>query len=306
MTASFNCDQNSRLAAEAHRHITMSQDGLFKIEGSDLHFKFIQTRFPEWKNNIWKPAVCVDPGNDRMGFPHSRIMILTQGTHGFSPYLDLPYMCYFDNEKDKSKFSLFVREENINNVMPERVLFVGNPYKPKVISKEKIKEFGFDLTMPERNFCILTRYGTLRITIPTNLNSKTFEIKQNGETLSDRSMFVYIKEFNVIARAYLSPDNGSGEKIDIQGIFNVGNNFLYRTTVPLATVSRAVIEDNLPEYVSGIQVKPIVNLQYGCFDSNGLWVEQLRNYDSPRSVENAFYQFNPDLELQNGENNEKP
>lgn len=219
-----------KIAIDIHR---LKSGKTFKIHDCDLDFRFDPTNLePKSK---WFRAQCVTPGKDKHGFDHSRISIYTQGTHGYSPFLELPYVCYFQGDTPNSPFSVISRVDKVTG--QPSILDLSNPYKPRRLKTEDVLKQIDD--MESREFLLDTRYGVLK--------ARIYDVTCPNE------IKVLLLEKNIVATVFKTIAG-----LELQCMFNVGNSLSRMGTFPVATVS-------------GYLRRPIVSTKQGYFSETGTW-----------------------------------
>lgn len=215
----------------------------FSIMGSKLEFR----EYPKLPGQKWYKARCVTLGLDKDDFPHSEIVILTQGRWACTGYLDLPYFIYFQGDDDSSPHSVFGRE----SLAPDRqvVYDIRNPYKPVGVDVHSLVDEITRKGLYDKPYRIPTRYGELKaylVGTPNNPNEK--------------SVVLYFPKLKVVAKAFITVCNS----FELQCMYNVGNMFSSRSTVPIRTISK----EGAIEY----RRLPIFEMGKGYIDNEGLWV----------------------------------
>lgn len=209
----------------------------FKVQGSDLEFRYV----PSSPETRWRKARCVTPGKTAEGFEHSKITIVTQGTHAISPHLDLPYFCYVSGDSIDDFYSVFTRGA-VSPSLVRPVIDIRNPWKPKRVTLASIEE---DLVRSKvAKQSLFTRYGVLDYFVYEAVQRKCYG--------------VYIPKLGVIANLFETEQG----KLELQCMFNVGNSFSQQLSFPTKTAL-------------GYIARPIVTLVMGEFTEQGLWVNKI-------------------------------
>lgn len=206
----------------------------FKIRDCDLEFRLDQTNLePKAK---WFRARCVTPGKDKHGFDNHRITIYTQGTHGYSPFLDFPYVCYFQGDEPSSPFSVISRYDAVTK--QPSILDLSNPYKPRRLKTETVQKALEE--QGSREFLLESRYGVLKVQIYQVDGPNKFR--------------VFIPSMNIVATVFRTVAG-----LELQCMFNVGNSLGRLGSFPV-------------EAPNGYLRRPIVSTKQGYFSEGGTWV----------------------------------
>lgn len=228
---------DKRTIDEAARIVNSKKGGVFTIVGSDLQFRKLDS-FDD--KGIWFKAVCVDPRVTK-AFAIPPTTIFTNGVHGVSPFLDLPY---FVAISDDEKFHTVMdrKDENDNY----RVFDVRNPWKPKYVDLSSV-----ELNKDKR--VLSTGFGFVTYSVVDSLMTDNASI-----------IPVYIPCFQVIANAYKvgrdTNRSSDAPSLLLQGVFNVGNIFRFRRALP----TRGLAPNTF-------HIQPTTGVRNGVFNQQGLW-----------------------------------